>query len=170
MWVCCEGGCWEHLTGSFKIVKKKKFLKRVENVIICTDSSFFFKKNLGFFVNSSSCYVTFFMSSYRCSTTAQLSSNDLVCKFYYSLVSLRRRPGSGLVLQMLLRWFWVELTASVPRCPSSSVAETLTSTVPEEEMVELQESRVSKVSPKPANMWARSYILCNGSKINLWPL
>lgn len=37
---------------------------------------------------------------------------------------------------------------SATRCPSSSVAGTLTSTVPEEAMAELQESRVLKVSPE----------------------
>lgn len=54
----------------------------------------------------------------------------------------------------------MELTVSVLRFPSSSVAETQMSTVPEEEMVELQESHVQKVSPKPASTCERNHTFC----------
>lgn len=72
---------------------------------------------------------------------------------------------------MLGRWCWAGVTASALRCPSSSVAETHTSTVPEEERAGPQGSPVSRVRPKPANKWACLHFLCDDLEVNSksWP-
>lgn len=77
-----------------------------------------------------------------------------------NLVSLWRKLGIGLALLMLGRWFWVGHTALAPKCPFKSVAETQTSTVPEEEMAELLASHVSRVKSLSINCFRNTQINC----------